>query len=163
MTDFVLITADIYNELEEITDPLVEAIDSQLGEEAAIEEPRDELVAYISSLWQAIEAVGHEEAAETLLRAFYWAIDEGPIEIFEEPEDFEDQILSAVEQATQLMGDLLVPATEEGYRDDADLGRVQSEQVPPFSDEYPSVELRGTRYVFVDIPREPLAETLELI
>jgi len=154
MTDFVLITADIYNELEEITDPLVEAIDSQLGEEAGIEAPRDELVAYIESLWAAIEAVGHEEAAEVLEKAEHWAIDEGPIEIFEEPDDFEDQILSKVEQATQLMGDLLVPATEDGYRDDADLGRVQSEQIPPFSGEYPSVVLRGTRYVFVDIPRE---------
>lgn len=162
MTDSILVTADIYRELEEITDPLVKAIDSQLGEEADIEEPRDELVAYISSLWQAIEAVGHEEAAETLLRAFYWAIDEGPVEIFEEPEDFEDQILSRVERATQLMGDLLVPATEEGYRDDADLGSVQSEQVPPFSEEYPSVVFRGSRYVFVDEFRDAYEPQLSL-
>jgi len=163
MTDFVLITADIYNELEEITDPLVEAVEAEAIDDPALEQPRDELVAYISSLWQAIEAVGHEEAAETLLRAFYWAIDEGPLDSFEEADDFEDQIISRVDGATQLMGDFLVPATEEGYRDDVDLGRVQSEQIPPFSDEYPSVELRGTRYVFVNIPREPLAETLELI
>ena len=154
MTSFVLITADIYNELEDLTDPLAEAIDSQLGEEAAIEEPRDELVAYIGSLWAAIEAVGDEEVAEILEKAEHWAIDGGPLDSFEEPEDFEDQILSAVERATQLMGDLLVPATSEGYSDEAELGRVQSEQIPLFSEDFPSVELRGTRYVFVNIPRD---------
>jgi len=162
MADFVLITADFYNALEEITDPLVDAIDSQLGEEAAIEEPRDELVAYIGSLWQAIEAVGHEEAAEILERAFRWAIDEGPVEIFEEPDDFEDQILAPVEQATQLMGDFLVPADEEGYLDSIDLGRVQSEQIPPFSGEYPSVVFRDRRYVFVDEFRDAYEPQLSL-
>lgn len=150
MTNFVLITADIYNELEDLVDPLMEAIEAEAIDDPALEQPRDELVDYINSLWGAIESVGDEEAAEILRDAQSWAIHGGSLGPFEEADDFEDQILFAVDRATQLMGDLLVPATEEGYRDDADLGRVQSEQIPLFSEDFPSVELRGTRYVFVD-------------
>ena len=148
-TNYVLITDDFYNELEEYT------IDALEGDRAAAAVIRD----FGHSLSETIEDLTDSElkfeASNSFITVQEWLDRGGSIHEFDpEDEAFDDEIVGPLEAIVQNLGDLLVPLAGDGYDPQMELGRVGIDQIPEYSADRPQVTLAGIRYSFVDIPEE---------
>lgn len=154
MPKSIIITQDIYNELEEL--------ESEDGDRVS-----EALVAYADSLIAAVADLsehGSKDAlSSTLLRdeldvelgAMRIAISKAQAGELDEDE-IEDEIFYRLEEATQGLGDLLVPlnGAGDGYDADLELGRLSPDQLVAFDSRNPQVNLGGQRYSFADIPED---------
>lgn len=148
-TNYVLITDDFYNELEEYT------IDALEGDRAAAAVIRD----FGHSLSEAIKDLTDPElkldASNSFITVQEWLDRGGSIHEFDsEDETFDEEIVGPLEGIVQNLGDLLVPLAGDGYDPQMELGRVSIDQIPEYSADRPQVTLAGVRYSFVDIPEE---------
>ena len=146
-TPYVLITDDIYNELEDY------ALDALQGDSAALKS----LTGYAKELGKIADSLEDKEAQEYISPALDWIRRGAMVEDFElsdgeyDDEGFGQEVLGPIEVATQLFGELMVPVDEHGYHPQMDLGRLDADQLPAYSETRPQATLGSIRYSFVDL------------
>lgn len=143
LTPSVLIADDFANELEYYS---LELLRSDKEARAAI-------LRYARDLIALSQSGEFDELDEMLLDVSDWINEDGRLELFQDEEDFAEVILYDLENATQFLGELLIPLQGEGYYPRLDLGRVSQDQIPPFSPDFPQVTLGPLRYAITPIRR----------
>lgn len=145
---FVIITADFHYELEDYAAETLEGDTEALAT----------LIAYAQSLQAAAESASATKAEmvkEVLEPVSLWIGAGAPLVDFQEDEEsFEDDIVYGLEAATEILGELMVPVSGDGYDPEMDLGRVSRDQIPSYDPSNPRLTLGDVSYSLVDVPEE---------
>lgn len=146
-TNYVLITDDFYNEIED------QALDALQGDPASL----TSLVEYAKDLDRIADSPAYSEHREDLAPLMEWIRRGADVGDFEgedgevDEERFFDEIVGPIEETTQLLGRLMVPLAGEAYDPQMELGRLFAEQIPAYSADQPQATLDGVRYSFVEL------------